>query len=81
MQIAVLDSDPSVPPEMPLASSSRSSRPRGSARAGLGLSLSEGIAAAHGGHLELDVGARPTRFVLTLKRAAAEDAAHAGHVQ
>ena len=82
VQIAVLDSGPGVPPEI----AARIMEPffttkeigRGT---GLGLSLSEGIAEAHGGHLELDVGARPTRFVLTLKRAAAEDAAHAGHVQ
>jgi C4-dicarboxylate-specific signal transduction histidine kinase len=72
VQIAVLDSGPGVPAEI----AARIMEPfyttkeigRGT---GLGLSLSEGIAAAHGGRLELDAGARPTRFVLTLKRAAA----------
>ena len=75
VHIAVLDSGPGVPQEI----AARIMEPfyttkeigRGT---GLGLSLSEGIAAAHGGRLELDPEARPTRFVLTLKRAPARPA-------
>ena len=82
VEIAVLDSGPGVPPEIAARIMEPFYTTKGIGRGtGLGLSLSEGIAAAHGGHLELDTGARPTRFVLTLKRAAAHDAAHAGHVQ
>jgi signal transduction histidine kinase len=40
---------------------------------GLGLSLSKGIAEAHGGRLELDRRAPLTRFVFTLKHAAAPE--------
>jgi signal transduction histidine kinase len=77
VQIAVVDSGPGVPKEI----AARIMEPfyttkeigRGT---GLGLSLSGGIAAAHGGRLELDAGARPTRFVLTLKRAAALEGGH-----
>jgi signal transduction histidine kinase len=79
VEIAVLDSGPGVPSEIADRIMEPFYTTKGIGRGtGLGLSLSEGIAAAHGGHLELDIGARPTRFVLTLKRAAAEDAAHAG---
>jgi len=68
--IAVSDSGPGVPPEI----ANRIMEPfyttkeigRGT---GLGLSLSKGIAEAHGGRLEFDPQARPTRFTLTLKRA------------
>jgi C4-dicarboxylate-specific signal transduction histidine kinase len=71
VQIGVLDSGPGVPTEI----AARIMEPfyttkeigRGT---GLGLSLSKGIAEAHGGRLELDPRERPTRFVLTLKRAA-----------
>ena len=71
VQIGVLDSGPGVPAEI----AARIMEPfyttkeigRGT---GLGLSLSKGIAEAHGGRLELDPHARPTRFVLTLQRAA-----------
>ena len=71
VHIGVLDSGPGVPAEI----AARIMEPfyttkeigRGT---GLGLSLSKGIAEAHGGRLELDPRARPTRFVLTLKRAA-----------
>ncbi len=70
--IGVLDSGPGVPAEI----AARIMEPfyttkeigRGT---GLGLSLSKGIAEAHGGRLELDPSARPTRFVLTLKRSTA----------
>ena len=82
VHIAVLDSGPGVPPEIAERIMEPFYTTKGIGRGtGLGLSLSEGIAAAHGGHLGLDAGARPTRFVLTLKRAEALDAAHAGHVQ
>jgi len=71
VQISVIDSGPGVPPEI----AARIMEPfyttkeigRGT---GLGLSLSKGIAEAHGGRLELDPKVRPTRFTLTLKRAA-----------
>ena len=73
VHIGVLDSGPGVPAEI----AARIMEPfyttkeigRGT---GLGLSLSKGIAEAHGGRLELDTRAHPTRFVLTLRRAAAE---------
>jgi len=69
--IAVSDSGPGVPPEI----ANRIMEPfyttkeigRGT---GLGLSVSRGIAEAHGGRLEFDPHARPTRFALILKRAA-----------
>jgi C4-dicarboxylate-specific signal transduction histidine kinase len=69
VQISVSDSGPGVPPEI----AARIMEPfyttkeigRGT---GLGLSLSKGIAEAHGGRLELDPQVRPTRFTLTLKR-------------
>src|SRR4029077_10772522 len=72
VQIGVLDSGPGVPDDI----AARIMEPfyttkeigRGT---GLGLSLSKGIAEAHGGRLELDPHARPTRFTLTLKLAAA----------
>ncbi len=73
VHIAVLDSGPGVPPEIadrimePFYTTKEIGR-----GTGLGLSLSEGIAVAHGGHLELDRDAHPTRFVLTLRRAAPE---------
>ena len=72
VQIAVGDSGPGVPPEIADRIMEPFYTTKGIGRGtGLGLSLSEGIAAAHGGRLELDSRARPTRFVLTLKRAAA----------
>jgi signal transduction histidine kinase len=72
VQVAVLDSGPGVPKEIVDRIMEPFFTTKGIGRGtGLGLSLSEGIAAAHGGRLELDAGARPTRFVLTLKRAAA----------
>jgi signal transduction histidine kinase len=43
---------------------------------GLGLSVSKGIAEAHGGRLELESRSSPTRFVLTLKRSAPAPAFH-----
>jgi len=75
VQIGVVDSGPGVPEDI----AARIMEPfyttkeigRGT---GLGLSLSKGIAEAHGGRLELDAHARPTRFVLTLKRSAASAA-------
>jgi signal transduction histidine kinase len=74
VQIAVTDSGPGVPPEIADRIMEPFYTTKGIGRGtGLGLSLSEGIAAAHGGRLELDSRARPTRFVLTLKRAAALD--------
>ena len=74
VHIAVLDSGPGVPAEIAARIMEPFYTTKGIGRGtGLGLSLSEGIAAAHGGRLELDAGARPTRFVLTLKRAAAMD--------
>jgi signal transduction histidine kinase len=74
VQIAVTDSGPGVPPEIVDRIMEPFYTTKGIGRGtGLGLSLSEGIAAAHGGRLELDSRARPTRFVLTLKRAAALD--------
>jgi signal transduction histidine kinase len=75
VHIAVTDSGPGVPPEIvprimePFYTTKEIGR-----GTGLGLSLSEGIAAAHGGRLELDPAARPTRFVLTLKRVAVNPA-------
>jgi C4-dicarboxylate-specific signal transduction histidine kinase len=72
VQIAVLDSGPGVPKEIVDRIMEPFYTTKGIGRGtGLGLSLSEGIAAAHGGRLALDAGARPTRFVLTLRRAAA----------
>jgi len=80
VQVAVLDSGPGVPKEIADRIMEPFYTTKGIGRGtGLGLSLSEGIAAAHGGSLELDAGARPTRFVLTLKRAAAQAAEHDGH--
>jgi signal transduction histidine kinase len=74
VHIAVLDSGPGVPAEIAARIMEPFYTTKGIGRGtGLGLSLSEGIAAAHGGRLELDAGARPTRFVLTLKRPAAMD--------
>jgi len=71
VHIAVLDSGPGVPAEIAERIMEPFYTTKGIGRGtGLGLSLSGGIAAAHGGRLELDAGARPTRFVLTLKRAA-----------
>jgi signal transduction histidine kinase len=72
VHIGVLDSGPGVPAEIaarimePFYTTKQIGR-----GTGLGLSLSKGIAEAHGGRLELDPSARPTRFVLTLKRSAA----------
>ena len=79
VQIAVVDSGPGVPAEI----AARIMEPfyttkeigRGT---GLGLSLSKGIAEAHGGRLELDARERPTRFVLTLKRSPAPGPERAG---
>jgi signal transduction histidine kinase len=80
VQIAVLDSGPGVPREIVDRIMEPFYTTKGIGRGtGLGLSLSEGIAAAHGGRLELDAGARPTRFVLTLKRAAEPAPEHDGH--
>jgi C4-dicarboxylate-specific signal transduction histidine kinase len=80
VQIAVLDSGPGVPKEIADRIMEPFYTTKGIGRGtGLGLSLSEGIAAAHGGHLELDRGARPTRFVLTLKRVAETAPEHDGH--
>jgi signal transduction histidine kinase len=74
VQIAVSDSGPGVPPEIVDRIMEPFYTTKGIGRGtGLGLSLSEGIAAAHGGRLELDKRAQPTRFVLTLKRAATLD--------
>jgi signal transduction histidine kinase len=72
VHIGVVDSGPGVPAEI----AARIMEPfyttkeigRGT---GLGLSLSKGIAEAHGGRLELDPRGLPTRFVLTLKRSPA----------
>ncbi len=81
VKIAVLDSGPGVPEEIadrimePFYTTKEIGR-----GTGLGLSLSEGIAIAHGGHLELDRGARPTRFVLTLRQASPTDRPPAGDV-
>jgi signal transduction histidine kinase len=72
VRIAVLDSGPGVPQEIadrimePFYTTKEIGR-----GTGLGLSLSKGIAEAHGGRLELDSRAHPTRFVLTLRRAPA----------
>jgi C4-dicarboxylate-specific signal transduction histidine kinase len=71
VEIAVVDSGPGVPPEL----EGRIMQPFFTTKAvgegtGLGLSLSKGIAEAHGGRLVHDVHARQTRFVLTLRRAA-----------
>ena len=77
VRIAVVDSGPGVPKEIaprimePFYTTKEIGR-----GTGLGLSLSEGIAAAHGGSLELDPTAPPTRFVLTLKRVAPPERSH-----
>jgi signal transduction histidine kinase len=71
VQVGVLDSGPGVPTEIagrimePFYTTKEVGR-----GTGLGLSLSKGIAEAHGGRLDLDPRERPTRFTLTLKRAA-----------
>jgi C4-dicarboxylate-specific signal transduction histidine kinase len=78
VQIAVIDSGPGVPEAIAARIMEPFYTTKGIGRGtGLGLSVSEGIAAAHGGRLELVAGARPTRFVLTLKRAEAPPPEHA----
>lgn len=71
VRIAVDDSGPGVPPALrarimePFFTTKEVGR-----GTGLGLSVSKGIAEAHGGHLTYDATAPHTRFVLTLRRAA-----------
>jgi signal transduction histidine kinase len=73
VQIAVVDSGPGVPPELEgrIMQPFFTTKPVGQG-IGLGLSLSKGIAEAHGGRLVHDVRSSETRFVLTLRRAAAQ---------
>jgi signal transduction histidine kinase len=72
VRIAVADSGPGIP----AALRERIMEPFFTTKelgkgTGLGLSVSKGIAEAHGGRLALDANAGETRFVLTLRRAAA----------
>jgi signal transduction histidine kinase len=70
VRIAVTDSGPGIPPEIearimePFFTTKQMGR-----GTGLGLSVSKGIAEAHGGRLTHDLAAPETRFVLTLRRA------------
>jgi signal transduction histidine kinase len=70
VRIAVTDSGPGVAPEIearimePFFTTKQMGR-----GTGLGLSVSKGIAEAHGGRLTHDLAAPETRFVLTLRRA------------
>jgi C4-dicarboxylate-specific signal transduction histidine kinase len=71
VRIAVVDSGAGVPPELV----DRIMEPFFTTKeighgTGLGLSLSKGIAEAHGGQLFLDTGSAQTRFVLSLPRCA-----------
>jgi signal transduction histidine kinase len=71
VQIAVSDSGEGIPPEL----AHRIMEPFFTTKdighgTGLGLSLSKGIAEAHGGKLMLDTGSSETRFVLSLRRCA-----------
>jgi signal transduction histidine kinase len=71
VQIAVTDSGCGIPSEL----AARIMEPFFTTKAigrgtGLGLSVSKGIAEAHGGRLELDPLSARTRFVLTLRRTA-----------
>jgi C4-dicarboxylate-specific signal transduction histidine kinase len=70
VHIAVNDSGPGIPPDIeprimePFFTTKQTGR-----GTGLGLSVSKGIAEAHGGRLTHDLTAPETRFVLTLRRA------------
>jgi len=67
--IAVSDSGPGVRPELRDRIMEPFFTTKGIGRGtGLGLSVSKGIAEAHGGRLAYDPAGGPTRFVLTLKR-------------
>src|SRR5262249_38487909 len=69
VRIAVTDSGPGIPAEIeprimePFFTTKQTGR-----GTGLGLSVSKGIAEAHGGRLTHDRSAPETRFVLTLRR-------------
>ena len=78
VEIAVTDSGRGIPPKIaprimePFFTTKEIGR-----GTGLGLSLSKGIAEAHGGRLELDSHSPETRFVLTLRRG--DQPAHVHH--
>ncbi len=71
-RISVTDSGPGIPEEIQprIMEPFFTTKPFGRGT-GLGLSVSRGLAEAHGGQLALDVDAPHTRFVLTLRRSAA----------